>query len=91
MNKNLNAREIIKRQLVGKPVNQKVIKYGKINKNLAYEITQNNGEYLDSRKHHISFVEYNPVDDKTIDRNDLNLYQKDLTEIQNYIQSLKQI
>lgn len=52
-----SAREILK--MVGKNVNTKVVKIGKLNKYTAYEITQNNGQYLNHQKYHLTIFKCN--------------------------------
>lgn len=52
-----SAREILK--MVGKNINTKVVKIGKLDKYTAYEITRNNGQYLDHQKYHLSIFKCN--------------------------------
>lgn len=87
--KTLSAKDIIKMHLVGGLSNEKLIKYGKISRNLAYELTRNNGPYLNGMKYHLRFVELNPLTSEAINRADLDMYEKDFTEVENHIKSLK--
>lgn len=86
MRETLSAREIMKKHYIENP-SQKIISYGKINKSLAYEVTKNNGPYLDHSKYHVTFAEI--IDGEIVGRDDLDLYEKDYSEIEEYIQKLK--
>jgi len=85
----LTARETVRNCLVGKATNEKIIRYGKINKHLAYEITVNNGQYLDYTKYNISFVKYNQFTKTLKSQSHLDLCDQELTEIESYVKQLK--
>jgi len=85
----LSAKEIVNKHFLTGTTNEKLIKYGKINKNMAYELTQNHGAYLDWSKYHLRVILYNPDTDKTESMDNLNKYECSLEEINNHIEKMK--
>lgn len=58
MEKTLTAREIVKKGMPGDYENKKLVKYGKINKNLAFEWLKDKGPYLSEVNQSVVFVLY---------------------------------
>ncbi len=89
--KTLSAKEIIKKHYKGTFANTRLVKYGKITRNIVFEVRQNNAPYTDYTSQYLFVVEYCPETNTTEGLKEHNLYGVPQEQVQGKIQELKEL